>query len=241
MRTMMVTQSSFDHRIRWREAHYPSAYRGDATARYLPRGDRRGTEKVREGMGRGSGLRRVSPLTRVLLLLVAVLFRGPPPSYASCAGPLSVAEEFRGSDAVFSGVAVRVDPDRALGPLVVSRQSVRFEVRQAWKGVSTTRVRVRGMHDYRGSDDYPFEEGRSYLVYAYGEDGALVTNGCKGTKPLDEAGADLHELGLPTVRLVEGDPGGGGPLAATSATLLVPVVMVSIIALGVLMRWRVAA
>ncbi len=97
------------------------------------------------------------------------------------------------------------------------------------------------MHDYRGSDDYPFEEGRSYLVYAYGENGALVTNGCKGTKPLDDAGVDLQELGLPTVRLVEGRSGGGGPFAATSIVLIVIVIVLSIVSIGILIKWRAAA
>ncbi len=183
----------------------------------------------------------MSASTSVLLLLVSALFWGPLPVYASSAGPLSAAEDFRSSDAVFSGVAVRVAPNRFIGPLVVSRQSVLFEVRRAWKGISTTEVLVRGMHDYRGSNDYPFEEGGSYLVYAYREGDGLVTNGCKGTKPLDDAGLDLQELGVSTVRLVEGGPGGGVPFAATSIVLIVIVMVLSIIPLGILVKRRAAA
>ncbi len=91
---------------------------GAAVRDILPR------ETAGDGEGEGrdgpwARLRQVIALTRVFLLLLFALFWGPLPVYASCAGPLSVAEEFRSSDAVFSGVAVRVAPNRSIGPLVV--------------------------------------------------------------------------------------------------------------------------
>jgi hypothetical protein len=83
------------------------------------------------------------------------------------------------------------------------------------------RVKFSGTHLYRGEPKgdlvvetglgmgdcgYPFEAGQSYLVYAWPDDsGALATNICAGTRPLEYAQTAL--------RLLRGDPPSPGDLA----------------------------
>ena len=54
---------------------------------------------------------------------------------------------------------------------------------------------LRGKHtEHRGACRYPFEEGREYLVYAYGKQD-LKVDLCSETEPLSKAGTDLSVLG----------------------------------------------
>ena len=95
------------------------------------------------------------------------------------------------SNAVFSGKVVSLQITDDLYP---SRE-VTFDVITIWKGISNDSVKVTtGMG---GADcGYDFENGKDYLVYAYGDpEKEIGTDYCSRTKPLDKADADLVALG----------------------------------------------
>jgi hypothetical protein len=70
--------------------------------------------------------------------------------------------------------------------LTSGRRIAHFLVTEAFRGVEAKEVDISGEST---TCDYPFEAGKSYLVYAYrSPDGkALHTNICSGTAPLSEA------------------------------------------------------
>ncbi len=79
---------------------------------------------------------------------------------------------------------------------------VKFQVERWWKGEATTEVFLvtdkTKNSDGTGSGsscDYHFEEGESYLVYAYGKENELRTNSCSRTQLLNRAGENLKILG----------------------------------------------
>lgn len=195
---------------------------------------------------------RVSLLAAALVVNVFVAGSLTAPSaYAcSCAGTSTVEESLRTSDAVFSGEVVGFgaeDPepqdDTPLG-------GVEFRVKESWKGVSDGSVIIYGQGEgYFGevgegemvvvnSCAVTFEQGESYLVYAYraGENagGHLETDICTATKPLSDAGADLRALGSTTTGL----PDTGGPgLLSRSASSVAVVVLIALAGTLALRRW----
>ena len=129
-----------------------------------------------------------------VLLLAFIFTAGHVTAVAcSCAPPESPSAERKRAAAVFSGRVIEVRGRKGAGRTPGRVEAV-FEVGRAWKGVAGKQVSV-----YTPSDSaacgYGFEAGRSYLVYAYGEEGGLTTGLCSRTKRLEEAGADLDELG----------------------------------------------
>lgn len=169
------------------------------------------------------------------LVLVFVLAGGPYAGTAhacSCAGTLSVAEELRASDAVFSGEMIRggvEDPRPGDGTMM---GGIEFRVIDSWRGVSDETAVVYGQAaPYYGkleegkmytdnSCTYLFEKGKSYLVYASRYQGGLGAFSCSRTTTLGSAQKDLDALGPPAGRLTDT----GGPvllpavlLAATAA------------------------
>ena len=58
----------------------------------------------------------------------------------------------------------------------------------------STARNLRGEHaEHRGACRYPFEEGRAYLVYAYGKQD-LKVDLCSETEPLSKVGVNLQAL-----------------------------------------------
>ncbi|MFC1543127.1 FlgD immunoglobulin-like domain containing protein [Candidatus Neomarinimicrobiota bacterium] len=119
-------------------------------------------------------------------------------SACSCWGPFSPAAEFERVDAVFSGVveAVRIE-----GFIY----EVTIRVIDSWKGITEKRVTVYTTPPSPACG-YHFEQGSSYLVYAYLSeptwfpyycDGCLVTSICTRTRSMSEASADLLYLDDP--------------------------------------------
>lgn len=103
-----------------------------------------------------------------------------------------------------------------------------FEVQRIYKGPTTHRISVKtGLGG--GDCGYPFEIGKSYLVYA-GGDVRLETNICTRTTPLALAAADLSRLGAPQTVFVPVPM-----LSFAAATGIVVCVLVIGIAIG--MRW----
>lgn len=68
-------------------------------------------------------------------------------------------------------------------------------VQRAWKGVVEQRLSLRRLSQCSSS----FRVGETSLIYAFRDRGSLVVPGCLPTKRLDEAAADLVQLGAPMV------------------------------------------
>lgn len=116
--------------------------------------------------------------------------------------PGTVAEEVERADAVFVGAVDAVDTN-AYGKYVYNPTiiyvyepvMVTFIVQEYWKGVFSEPLVI---HTGQGGGDcgYPFEDGESYLVYAYAdEQGDLHANICSRTALLSDAAYDLAKLG----------------------------------------------
>jgi hypothetical protein len=133
--------------------------------------------------------------------------------YACSCATRTLAEEFRTSDAVFSGEVVSIEENELSPDAIPPLGRVTFEIRKSWKGVSEESVAVYGQGD-EASCGIDFEKGRNYLVYAYRlneENTPLETSFCDATKPLTEAEGDLRLLGAPTTVL----PDTGAPEPAS--------------------------
>ncbi len=112
----------------------------------------------------------------------------------SCIMPGTVAEEVDRADAVFAGTVIALDHSdyRAY---VFPNVAVTFTVQEYWKGDVLDTVVI---HTGQGGGDcgFGFEEGESYLVYAYADDnGDLHANICSRTALLSDAEGDLAKLG----------------------------------------------
>ena len=158
-------------------------------------------------------------------------------AHACTCAPLGPLEEhLRTSDAVFSGEVMGID-ENDLSPGPGPRLGkVTFDVSDVWKGVSEEPVAVYGQGP-GASCGIDFEEGESYLVYAYRSNGdggnLLQTDLCNGTKPLGAAERDLRVLAPPDAAL----PGTGGymftPIGATIAGVFTLLALA-----GTLVMWR---
>lgn len=96
----------------------------------------------------------------------------------------SASEELKAATSVFAGKAIKVSEAEG-------RRVAEFDVERVWKGAVSRRLSVHTDTHLYGSR---FEEGETYLVYAFGEK-ELSTSGCTRTKPLRSASQDLAELG----------------------------------------------
>lgn len=111
----------------------------------------------------------------------------------SCLAPGPPAQELAAADAVFSGKVVSLEPfTEGFGKVRVT-----FELAAVWKGLPEgDRVTLTTAAD-SATCGYPFEDGVSYLVYAYGEGDDLTATLCSRTRPLADADEDLEALGDP--------------------------------------------
>lgn len=112
------------------------------------------------------------------------------PAFAcSCVPPRPIQEAYETSVAVFSGKVARIDADQ-FGRMAI------FYVDTTWKGVSKDTVKVLTAAQ-SSACGYKFEEGRSYIVYAYsgGEDSSLKTSSCSRTASAENALEHFMVLG----------------------------------------------
>jgi hypothetical protein len=99
---------------------------------------------------------------------------------------------FAGADAAFQGTAVRIEPRK-------HRSFTTFRVERVWKGPPRLTVEITGNGGtVVSSCDYPFNDGRSYVVFASYEDarlfgfyGELGTGDCAGNAPARERAGEL--------------------------------------------------
>jgi hypothetical protein len=128
-----------------------------------------------------------SPVRYFLTMLLACACIGvlAPSTHAYKCKPLkSPLEELKEADAVFVGRVTRVKEEK-------SEWITYFEVDRYWKGPARRTIIVHsGKHLY----GYRFATGKKYLVYAFGKD-ELETGRCNRTKGLEEAAADVKEIG----------------------------------------------
>jgi hypothetical protein len=141
-------------------------------------------------------------LALLLACTVAVgRFGNAPPT--RCFMPRAVSEELEKSDAVFTGKVIAeeyqpVKPTSDDGEVL----TVKLAVERWWKGEMKKEVTLytqtirypNGMTSFM-EEDFCFQVGMRYLVYASDTAGKLRTNGCRRTKSLVQADDDLRELG----------------------------------------------
>ncbi len=108
--------------------------------------------------------------------------------------PGTIAEEVERADAVFLGTVIAVDHSDYKA-YVFPDVEVTFTVQEYWKGVFSEPL---VLHTGQGGGDcgFTFEEGKSYLIYAYADDNDdLHANICSRTALLSDAEEDLAKLG----------------------------------------------
>lgn len=146
----------------------------------------------------------------------------------SCLSSPAPSVAFAGTDAVFIGEVTHVENhsrnrllefiDSILDEFGLSSgfyppgygRSVTFNVKSAWKGVSTTVANLR-----TGNSDadcgYPFDVGSEYVVYGHRSEGQLIATICSRTSVLSDAAEDQAFLStVPTISLASGPAAGGG-------------------------------
>lgn len=150
-------------------------------------------------------MKTVAPFTIALVVTIVIVQDAPEAFSCSCSGPQPPNEAYSNSVAVFIGKVVSITSgDYA--------RTVQFDAEMAWKGVSENQV-VLTTGGSGASCGYDFEEGREYLVYAYGNPESLEAGLCGRTRPVLEAYTDLTYLGpgyvpVPGEPIVERTPDG---------------------------------
>ncbi len=86
-----------------------------------------------------------------------------------------VSNAYKDSTAIFSGKVTAIE-QTADGNTYV----VKFAVKDTWKGAGGTEITVR-TETQSSMCGYRFELGKEYLVYAYGDAGALGVGNCSRT------------------------------------------------------------
>jgi len=90
--------------------------------------------------------------------------------------------------AVFEGQVI------SIGEANEGPSRITFNVVRTWKGADAERV-VVAAHPMQSLCGVDFEVGRSYLVYAVEQEGALTTGLCERTRRIEDAEEDLLFLG----------------------------------------------
>jgi len=147
----------------------------------------------------------------LLAAVVALVVAAPPALACSCMEPSPPVESAEQADAVFTGRAVSVErivKETDYGK--IGQRKVVFALDAVWKGVEEGDEVVVYTGTGGGDCGIPFDEGESYMVYAYGEPDDLSTGICSRTRPVELAGPDMVDLGDPTreVEPAEMDEGG---------------------------------
>ena len=145
------------------------------------------------------------PVTLALIFSAAPVLASP-----SCGPRSSATESLDRASAVFLGTAISSEiveyPLKDIEfrpPSSIPSRSTTFEVLEGWKGIDGSTITVVAAPGTRG---VYFEEGKTYLVYAYGGSGPeLGTSICSRTRALEHAASDIEELGEP---IYSADTGG---------------------------------
>ena len=150
--------------------------------------------------------RPLGVLASVVIAVLGFVFLIPDCAFAcSCAifgnQKEMVESGLSSSDAVFSGEVVDFEKSPSDTTMMEGTMftimsprpaTATLRVSDVWKGPERETLEV-STSSQETACGVPFEEGREYLVYAYGGQG-LETDLCSQTKPLSEAGTDLAVL-----------------------------------------------
>lgn len=139
----------------------------------------------------------MKPIFQIALAALLVGLAAAEAAHAcSCAplpGPKEAAE---GADAVFTATVTSIEVHQI-------NRKVHLRVAGTWKGAQCGELTLTtGRND--ADCGFDFEEGKSYLVYAYGEPGKLATGLCTRTQQLSKAEKDLAALGKPKTSCGQG-------------------------------------
>lgn len=139
---------------------------------------------------------------------LGALLASPTAAYAcSCVRPADAAAAARAARAFFIGRVERIRPAPAtqFGPQV----TVTLSVERQWKG-NVGRSVVVGSPEHTSACGFPFEAGRTYLVFAaQSDDGRLGVHLCSRSGLLSHSFRDAAALG--EGRAVELDPAAPPP------------------------------
>ena len=149
--------------------------------------------------------RPLAALASFVLAVLGFLFLIPDCAFACSCAILGSQKEMvesglSSSDAVFSGEVVDFEKSPSGTTMMEGTMwmdasapaTATLRVSEVWKGPERETLEV-STSSQETACGVPFEEGREYLVYAYGGQG-LETDLCSQTKPLSEAGTDLAVL-----------------------------------------------
>lgn len=132
---------------------------------------------------------------RIIFAIVALgsIALPRPAAACSCVGKRPACQAFWDEGAVFAGKVVSIEPRSGDGLVTFDNRRVRFEVIEAFHGVTTSTSTVDVFTGSGGGDcGYAFVVDSSYLVYAYEAPGSRLTTGiCSRTRPLSQAADDL--------------------------------------------------
>jgi hypothetical protein len=131
-----------------------------------------------------------------------------------CDTPATVEKAFAETTAIFTGKYIgseyrkgiknefaEMDAEAKGKPVEYEVLVHKFKVAHWWKGgteeeaiLVSDHVRTTDGSEMISDCDLGFENGKSYLIYAYGEANELGSGACTRTKSLKRADADLREL-----------------------------------------------
>ena len=129
-----------------------------------------------------------------------VLVTAAPAAACTCVESPPPAEALEQADLVFTGTVTKVETiDTGRGGRTFPQVAVRFDVDDVYKGRSGAKTVIETAES-SAACGYTFEEGVTYLVYAFDPSeasGAPTTSLCTRTAPIDQAGEDLDAFGEP--------------------------------------------
>jgi hypothetical protein len=139
---------------------------------------------------------RALPLAFIASLALAAL---EPATASACSCMQQTQEDAaQNASAIFEGRVSRIDDP-------TGQPKIHFQVVRSFKGPSQESLAASTANS-SASCGYGFEQGKSYLVYATQEGGALAVSLCSRTAPIESATEDLNKLGLGVTPF---DPGAG--------------------------------
>lgn len=123
----------------------------------------------------------------VVIICSFILIVFPDKSYACDCIKKSPEDAFQKNDVVFEGKVIEIGRKEGVGTEVL------FEVKNIWKGTSSSQIIV---YTNGGDCAFHFIDGGEYLVFSSqrGSEKQLYTHSCSGTKRLDEANVEKTAL-----------------------------------------------
>lgn len=139
---------------------------------------------------------------RVLTLVVIpfVLFAAREARACSCAPPKPAKAELARADMVFRAKVIGIASAEAPGATATDpggKIHVKLDVERVWKGDLEASFVLNATSPHIGMCEYPWEVGKTYMVYAHGKGSDASTSLCSRTHQVtgDKPDADEKALG----------------------------------------------